>query len=113
MYGAKKAFGLTTLLSSILCSLVPLVCYLDLSTRTLVWALNVIRLAQGLLQGPLFPSLSLVINKWSPASEKCKFVAVCHSCVLIAYVITFPMSGLIMEYLSWTWVFYITRGGNL
>ena len=108
VYGAKKTFALTTFLSSLLCSAIPLVSYMNLSSSAQVWAMYAIRMVQGMLQGPLFPSLTLVVNKWSPLSEKGKFISVCYSCVLIGYIITFPMSGLIMEYLSWTWVFYIT-----
>ena len=54
-----------------------------------------------------------LVNRWAPAAEKSKFVTTSFAGVMLGTVTTFPMSGLIMEYLSWTWVFYITRGGNL
>ena len=54
-----------------------------------------------------------LVNRWAPAAEKSKFVTNSFAGVMLGTVITFPMSGLIMEYLSWTWVFHITRSGNL
>ena len=113
IYGAKKVLGFAMLGCTLLTSLIPWVSSLDLSPSGLVGVLFAIMMAQGLLSGTVFPSFNIIINKWSPLSENSKFVAVAHTGMFLGTVVAYLMSGLIMQYLSWTWVFYSTRDGNL
>ena len=113
MFGAKKVIGISMLLSTLLSAATPLVCYLPLSPSGLVWVLYAIQFIQGLLQGAIIPSINTVISQWAPASEKSRFIAFTYNGIYLGIIFAYPMFGLIMEYLSWTWVFYIPRSGNL
>ena len=112
MFGAKKVIGLSMLLSTLLSAATPLVCYLNLSPSALVWVLYAIEFVQGLLQGVIFPSTNTVVSQWAPASETSKFIAFMYAGSAISIILTYPLCGLIMKYLSWTWVFYSTRDEN-
>merc|ERR1712235_236198 len=74
----------------------------------MVWLLYALRVVQGLLQGVCWPSLSPLVNKWTPTSEKGLFVSIAYMGATFGTVITYPMCGLVMQSTSWTWVFYIT-----
>ena len=108
IFGAKKIVCLSMLLSTLLAIATPLVCYLSLSPSGLVWVLYTIQMVLGLLQGVLYPSFSTVVSQWAPLSEKAKFIAFMCTGQNLGIILTYPLCGLIMEYLSWTWVFYIT-----
>ena len=110
-WGGYRVFGVSMAGCALLCSAIPLAAGY-LSGRTLVGVLYAVRLVQGLLAAVTFPSLMVLATKWSPLSEKNKFITCLWAGCTFGICVTYAMCGLIMEYLSWTWVFYTTRDGN-
>merc|ERR1719341_877659 len=97
--------GFCTILCAVLGAVIPLI-----STRLqpsvsfpLMYAL---RLVQGLLQSPCFPSLNPLTNRWIPESEKGKFVTFTYNGGTVGSIITFPLCGMIVQNSSWVWIFY-------
>merc|ERR1711970_774763 len=105
MFGTKRIFGINMFLCGVLGAVIPLI-----STRLepsisfpLMYAL---RLVQGLLQSPCFPSLNPLTNRWVPESEKGKFVTFTYNGGTVGAIITFPLCGIIVQNSSWVWIFY-------
>ncbi|XP_049800823.1 sialin-like isoform X3 [Schistocerca nitens] len=100
-YGTKIVFGLGNLMISLTALLIPLFASLDYR------ALVALRIFQGMCGGVCWPSLNYMISRWIPTSERGKFMsAVMGSSVGAA--LTFPLCGLIIHFLNWQAVFYVT-----
>jgi len=65
-----------------------------------------LRLLQGLLQSPSFPSLNPLTNRWVPEEEKGKFVSFTRLGGVVGSIIIFPLADIIIDNFSWVWVFY-------
>lgn len=57
-------------------------------------------------QGPLYPSLHNLISKWSPPNERGKFISALLGGTF-GPVVTWPVSGLLVEHFGWTFAFYV------
>lgn len=99
--GARRVFGGGMLAASILTLLTPLVChtnfYLLLFTRVLM----------GFFLGATWPAMPPMAAKWIPPLERSKFIANMMASALGA-AITLQVSGLIISWMGWAAVFYIT-----
>jgi len=103
MFGTKRVFGFCTILCGLLAAATPFV-----ANNLSFPAMCVLRLVQGLLQSPCFPSLNPLTNRWVPESEKGRFVTFAFNGGTVGAVITFPLCGIIIENTSWVWVFYVS-----
>lgn len=58
------------------------------------------------MQGVLYPALHNLIAKWAPPNEKGKFVSALLGGTF-GTVVTWPVAGILMETLGWSYAFYI------
>ncbi|XP_046988255.1 sialin-like [Schistocerca americana] len=100
-FGSKKVFGIGNLMVSITTLLIPLSASLDYR------ALVTLRAFQGVCGGFCFPSLSYIISRWIPTNERGKFMSAFMGSSVGA-ALTFPLCGMIIHFLNWQAVFYIT-----
>uniref|UniRef100_A0A1B6KSQ5 Major facilitator superfamily (MFS) profile domain-containing protein n=1 Tax=Graphocephala atropunctata TaxID=36148 RepID=A0A1B6KSQ5_9HEMI len=100
-YGTKAIFGLSNFSCCILNLLIPTCAYAGYK----VLVAN--RVLQGLIVGMAWPSMHHLTAQWIPPNERSKFVsAYLGSSVGVA--ITYPLCGMILNYLPWEAVFYVT-----
>uniref|UniRef100_A0A1B0FK41 Major facilitator superfamily (MFS) profile domain-containing protein n=1 Tax=Glossina morsitans morsitans TaxID=37546 RepID=A0A1B0FK41_GLOMM len=69
--------------------------------------LTVMRIAQGLGQGVIFPTLSVMVSHWVPKNERGRLGAVIMGGGQIGNVLLFAFAGLLLDSFEWPWVFYI------
>ncbi|XP_068081578.1 sialin isoform X5 [Anabrus simplex] len=100
-YGFKVVFGCSNLFICVTTFLIPLFATVD------PWALVALRMIQGLVGGTAWPSLHVAAGHWIPPKERSKFMSAIMGSSLGA-ALTYPVCGLIIYYLGWEAVFYIT-----
>lgn len=100
-WGGSKVAGYSLLLSTVLTFLTPYAATLHF------WVIFSVRVVVGILAGVLYPANHCLIAKWAPPDEKGKFVSSLLGGTF-GTVITWPLSGLIVEAWGWTWAFYLT-----
>lgn len=99
-FGGTRVLGYSFLLTGVLTALTPAAAALN------KWAVFTLRFSQGFIQGVLYPCCHNLISKWAPPDEKGKFVASLMGGTF-GTVITWPVSGLIIQALGWHWAFYV------
>ncbi|XP_055858837.1 sialin [Episyrphus balteatus] len=99
-YGGKAVAGYSSIFSAVLTALTPL------AASWGIWAVFAVRFAIGFLGGVVYPCCHCLISKWSPPQEKGKFVAALMGGTF-GTVITWPISGIIVEGMGWPWAFYM------
>lgn len=57
----------------------------------------------------VYPALHCLISRWAPPEEKGRFAGALFG-GNFGTVITWPLLGMVSEYLGWTWAFYIPGG---
>ena len=102
MLGTKLVLGVSLLGTGLLCCLVPTAASLG------PWWLAALRFLQGLFESSTFPSLNPLVARWTPAAERGRFVSFIYFGGSVGQVVTFPLCGVIIRYLGWQQVFYIT-----
>ncbi|XP_068081579.1 sialin-like isoform X1 [Anabrus simplex] len=100
-YGFKVVFGCSNLFMCVTTFLIPLFATVD------PWALVALRMIQGLVGGTAWPSLHVAAGHWIPPKERSKFMSAIMGSSLGA-ALTYPVCGLIIYYLGWEAVFYVT-----
>lgn len=100
-FGGKSVVGYSLFLSCILTALTPLAASINF------WVIFCLRFLTGVLGGVLYPANHYLIARWAPGNEKGKFISTLMGGTF-GTVITWPLSGLIVEALGWIWAFYIT-----
>uniref|UniRef100_A0A182NQ00 Major facilitator superfamily (MFS) profile domain-containing protein n=1 Tax=Anopheles dirus TaxID=7168 RepID=A0A182NQ00_9DIPT len=99
-YGGRNMVGLSLAFSALLTALTPL------AADNGMWATIANRVALGILGGFLYPALHNLISKWAPPDEKGKFVSALMGGTF-GTVITWPLVGVLIETLGWSFAFYI------
>ncbi|KAI8038522.1 hypothetical protein M5D96_008422 [Drosophila gunungcola] len=94
MLGARNVAGYSCLVAGILTALTPAAAAWD------KYAVFVVRFLIGFLNGVV------LVSKWAPPDEKGKFVASLMGGTF-GTVITWPLSGVIIENMGWDWAFYM------
>jgi len=105
MFGTKRVFGINMFLCGVLGAVIPLIST-NLEPSVSFPLMYALRLVQGLLQSPCFPSMNPLTNRWVPESEKGKFVTFTYNGGTVGAIITFPLCGIIVDNTSWVWIFY-------
>merc|ERR1719193_2580208 len=105
VFGTKRVMGFCTILCGLLAALTPFVAN-NLEPSVSFPLMYALRLVQGLLQSPCFPSMNPLTNRWVPESEKGKFVTFTYNGGTVGAIITFPLCGIIVQNTSWVWIFY-------
>ncbi|KAK9878766.1 hypothetical protein WA026_023746 [Henosepilachna vigintioctopunctata] len=99
--GARRVFGGGMLAASLLTLITPLVSY------TNFYLLLVTRVLVGFFLGATWPAMPPMAAKWIPPLERSKFIANMMASALGAGI-TLQVSGLIIAWMGWAAVFYIT-----
>ncbi|XP_050533264.1 sialin-like [Daktulosphaira vitifoliae] len=100
-YGAKRIFGFSNLAMFVLSFLMPLAARWDIK------ALVAARAIQGLIGGMAWPSVHHLTAHWIPPNKRSNFITA-YLGSSIGVAITYPLCGVIMEQLGWSYVFYTT-----
>lgn len=100
-FGGKAALGFGMLTSTLATLATPFVA----RTGGAI-ALIVLRFILGLGQGPLYPSLNVLLAHWAPVNERGRLGAIVFAGAQIGNVISMAMSGFLISYGGWTSVFY-------
>ncbi|CAH1116345.1 unnamed protein product [Phaedon cochleariae] len=98
--GSYKVIFWTCLLSAILNSLSVYAAHVHYAL------LMTCRFLIGLLAGPVYPAVQVLIAKWAPPAEKGKFVAGMMGNTL-STCITFPLVGAVTAAWGWDWGFHV------
>ncbi len=72
-----------------------------------VWALVAVRVAMGLVQGVLFPSINPMLIRWAARGEQAKFSAVASMGGTFGTIFIYPVVGLIIKYYDWESAFVL------
>lgn len=99
-FGGRQVVGITMILSLITTAAVPLAAEWGLS-----WVI-VARILTGAAGGPVYPALHNLISRWAPPDEKGKFVAALMGGTF-GTVITWPLVGVLIENVGWSYAFYV------
>ncbi|XP_075165435.1 sialin [Haematobia irritans] len=99
-FGGKAVAGYSCLLAAVLTALTPVAASWD------KWAVWAIRFGIGFLTGVVYPCCHNLVSKWAPPDEKGKFIAALMGGTF-GTVITWPISGVIIENMGWDWAFYM------
>ncbi|XP_014280503.1 putative inorganic phosphate cotransporter isoform X2 [Halyomorpha halys] len=104
-WGVKSVLGLSIFISSSATLTTPIV------SRTFgSWGLICLRILVGLAQGPIYPSLTVLMSNWSSSNERGRLGAIIFTGAYLGNFLSMAISGLIISYLGWTGVFYIFGG---
>ncbi|KAB0792864.1 hypothetical protein PPYR_14823 [Photinus pyralis] len=102
-FGPTKTIAISNIVSALVTFLTPFVA--DWS-----WiAVIAFRFILGLMAGVCYPALHCMVSRWVPPDEKGKFGGALLGGT-IGTVVTWPLSGSIIEHLGWSWAFYIQGG---
>ncbi len=69
--------------------------------------LHVARLVLGLFEGGVWPAVLILLASWFPQAERARANALWMSCLPISAIIMSPLSGLMLDHMSWRWVFVL------
>lgn len=101
--GGTKIFGFGVLFASIFTLFTPL------AARMSVWALVVLRIAEGLSLGVMLPCNHQIWSYWAPRSERTILVTIAVAGMNVGTIVTMPLTGLLTKYGfdgGWASVFY-------
>lgn len=104
-FGAKRVYGTTLLLWSLLTLLQGFVELLPLSWA--VATLFLLRLAVGFAAAPCFPGNARIIAAWFPSSERATAMAISGSAQYAATALFAPLMGWVVYALGWQQVFMV------
>ncbi|KAL0870930.1 hypothetical protein ABMA27_004758 [Loxostege sticticalis] len=99
--GARRVFGYSTLLASVLTLLTP-----TAATLGFGWAVAV-RVVLGFLLGATWPAILPMASKWIPPMDRSKFMSNMMASSLGA-AITMPICGFLIAHFGWESAFYFT-----
>lgn len=100
-YGGKHTLGFGMLVSTICTILIPKV-----ASEAGATGIIVLRFLIGLGQGPIYPSLNVVLSHWAPLTERGRLGALIFAGAQIGVVISMGLSGILVNSFGWQSVFY-------
>ncbi|XP_059476720.1 sialin-like [Neocloeon triangulifer] len=104
LIGGRLVYGFTILIPSLLAALIPLL------TRVHYGFLIALRIGQGLFLGAMFPTASVLVTKWVPLQERARFMSTFTMGGTLGLAVMMPVCGLIIDWLGWPALYYITAG---
>ncbi|XP_014367589.2 putative inorganic phosphate cotransporter [Papilio machaon] len=107
-YGGKWVLGLGLLSTSICTFITPITVKMGGAT-----ALFILRVIEGLGEGPTMPGLMVMLSRWSPKEERGRMGAIVFGGAQIGNIAGSYFSGLIMHNGIWDNVFYMFGGLGL
>ncbi|CAK8672202.1 unnamed protein product [Clavelina lepadiformis] len=103
-YGFRNVYGITIFLSAIFTVATPL------AAHTNFYLAVVCRALVGLFHGGVFPAMNYAFSNWAPPFEVSILSSIAASGITVGLLVIFPLVGMILEFLNWEAVFYITGG---
>ncbi|GAA4528709.1 MFS transporter [Amycolatopsis samaneae] len=100
---AKWSARKTVVLLMILWALAAVLCGL-VRTET---QLHLARLLLGLFEGGVWPAVLILLASWFPQAERARANALWMSCLPISAILMSPLSGFMLDHMSWRWVFVL------
>jgi sugar phosphate permease len=61
----------------------------------------------GLFEGGVWPAVLILLASWFPQAERARANALWMTCLPISAILMSPLSGLMLDHMSWRWVFVI------
>uniref|UniRef100_A0A8C3SN41 Solute carrier family 17 member 4 n=1 Tax=Chelydra serpentina TaxID=8475 RepID=A0A8C3SN41_CHESE len=104
MFGGKLVLGYGLLATSALTLLTPLAAGLGVAYLIGLQALL------GMAEGVIFPAQYTLWAKWAPPLERSRLMNLAEAGCTFGTFVTFPVAGIICQYLGWPYVFYIFGG---
>ncbi|XKL69543.1 hypothetical protein PGB90_007312 [Kerria lacca] len=101
-YGGKHTLGFGMLCSTISTLITPFIV-----RKTNFIGLICMRVFIGLGQGPLYPSLNVLLSQWAPMHERCRLGALVFAGAQVGNVISMALTGIVLQTFEWTSVFYL------
>lgn len=71
------------------------------------WQLLVMRFLLGIAEGGIWPAILVLLTHWFPAKERARAYGYWIMNIAIASIITGPISGWILTFADWRWLFWI------
>ncbi|MCL6438820.1 MAG: MFS transporter [Rubrobacteraceae bacterium] len=71
------------------------------------WQLLAVRFLLGVAEGGIWPAILVLISHWFPARERARAYGFWIMNIAIASIITAPLSGWILTFADWRWLFII------
>ncbi|XP_055995999.1 uncharacterized transporter slc-17.2-like isoform X2 [Ostrea edulis] len=103
-FSGKKVVIVMTLCLVLLSAVLPIAATVN------PYLVVVLRCCIGLSAGGLQPSLTAIISKWAPVSERAQIVAIANAGTMIGSIFSFSLSGFICMipiHNGWPFIFYI------
>ena len=105
-YGSLRFLGWGMMINSVFALLVPLA-----ANNGGVIALCVVRLIQGLGEGPIVPCTHSLLAKWVTPGERSRSGAIIYAGAQFGTIISMPISALLCDHAGgWPSVFYVFGG---
>ena len=102
-FGAKPIIGASILLSGFISATTPL------AARSSFAALVFLRIALGVVQGILYPSIMTLWSVWSPPMERSKMCGTCLAGAVLGTLLSMPISSLLCtSSVGWPLAFYFS-----
>jgi sugar phosphate permease len=67
--------------------------------------LLIVRFLLGFVEGGVSPATMILLTKWFPLSERARANGYWYLCIPVASIVSAPLSGLILTYMDWRWMF--------
>ncbi len=71
------------------------------------WQLLIARFLLGVAEGGIWPAILVLLSHWFPAEERGRAYGFWIMNIAIASIITGPISGLILSFADWRWLFIV------
>ncbi|CAC5377497.1 SLC17A6_7_8 [Mytilus coruscus] len=104
-FSPVRICGLSVLLSSI-CMVVLPVCI----QNSQYIAVMVVRILQGIIEGPSVPAINGVISAWAPKSEKSRMITIAYAGAYLSPAVAMAVSGTLSCHVCWHAVLYLYGG---
>jgi MFS family permease len=98
-WSAKKFVGIMILVWGVFAVLAGFV--------TTFWQLLLVRFCLGVAEAGIWPAILVLISHWFPAPERARAYGYWIMNIAISSIITAPLSGWILTFGDWRWLFWI------
>lgn len=67
----------------------------------------VVRFVLGIFEGGVWPAVLVLLASWFPLAERARANALWMCCLPLANIVAAPLSGVLLQYWHWRWVFVL------
>ncbi|CAM02735.1 sugar phosphate permease [Saccharopolyspora erythraea NRRL 2338] len=69
--------------------------------------LHIARFVLGVFEGGVWPAVLILLASWFPQRERARANALWMACLPVSAILMSPLSGWMLEHMSWRWVFVV------